>query len=354
MKNLSSYLVCSLALVLIFSNCSDDVSIDQNGGEWLIPSASVFDGGPGKDGIPAISNPEFIPPSQVDFLDDNDLIIGVKSGDEVRGYSHVILDYHEIVNDDVNGKKIALTYCPLTGTAIGWNRVVNGQETTFGVSGFLYNTNLMPFDRATDSYWSQMRLDCVNGDLIGTKIETFAVIETTWKTWQEMYPDSKVLSTNTGFARSYGIYPYGDYRVNDNNLIFPIDTDDGRVPRKERVLGIEVGSNAKAYRFWAFPGREVTVLQDDFRGKSLVLAGSNDLNFLVAYERKLRDGTELEFTSIQDQLPIIMEDNEGNKWDIFGHAVEGSRKGETLPETSSYIGYWFSWGTFHPGLELYE
>ena len=322
---------------------------------WLIPDNQILDGGPGKDGIPSIDVPSFSSISEINFLNDEDLVIGIKVGDEVRAYPHPILDWHEIVNDMVEDVAVAVTYCPLTGTAIGWDRRLDNTLTTFGVSGLLFNTNLMPYDRATDSYWSQMRLDCVKGSFSGTRIEFVPLVETTWATWKQLYPDSRVLNTNTGFDRDYGRYPYGPYRTNNSMLIFPIEPDDPRLPRKERVLGIIVNEVAKAYRFNNFPGSEITIVQDQFQGRKLVIAGSTDRNFLVAYESELEDGTALEFLPIEGDVEpgVIMLDTEGNQWNLFGEAVAGPRAGEKLITTESFMGYWLAWGAFYPDLEIY-
>ncbi len=320
---------------------------------WTIPQADVFDGGPGKDGIPALENPEMVPAPNGIYLSNDDLVIGYVSGNDARAYPHDILDWHEIINDEVNGRPIAITYCPLTGTAIGWNREINGEVTTFGVSGLLYNTNLIPYDRRTNSNWSQQGLDCVNGDLQGVKIETFQVVETTWETWKKLYPDTKVVSTNTGFSRSYGTYPYDDYRTNHNNLIFPVEPDDSRLPRKERVHGIIMGSQAKVYPIDNMQ-QTVTIIQDVFNGTAIVVAGSKHRNFAVSFERTLEDGTILDFFSaFTGDGPVILTDNEGNRWNIFGEAVEGPRTGQRLTPTESFIGYWFSWGAFYPNAQIY-
>lgn len=354
MKNLF-YL---LTLLILIACKNEDAAPSTRGpsgsgntGDWAIPQNEVRDGGPGKDGIPSVDQPKFASVSATQYLADGDLVIGVRIGNEIRAYPHPILDWHEIVNDDLNGTQVAVTYCPLTGTAIGWNREVNNTITTFGVSGLLYNTNLIPYDRATDSEWSQMRLDCVHGELKGTRIETVPVVETTWKTWRAMYPTSKVMTTETGFSRNYGRFPYGPYRTDHDYLIFSINPDDSRLPRKERVLGVIVDGQAKAYRFENFTNG-VTLLQDNFRGKDLVIAGSRDDNFLVAYESILEDGTALIFTAVQDSGKVVMSDNEGNEWDFFGTAVSGPRQGSRLPATDSYIGYWLGWGAFYPNLEI--
>jgi len=319
--------------------------------QWLIPQDNVLDGGPGKDGIPALDAPDFIEVHQVDFLDEEDLIIGFKVGNEVRGYPHPILDWHEIINDDIGHTSVAITYCPLTGTGIGWNRNLSTGNTTFGVSGLLYNTNLIPYDRGTDSNWSQMLLEAVQGKMAGTEIETYPVLETTWATWKKLYPTSKIVSTNTGWNRNYDRYPYGDYRTNNNSLFFPVAVNDDRLPSKERVLGVISGTKAaKAYRFSHFPAIGIGVITDTFREYNLVVVGSQEFNFMAAYQQP----GSLTFEAVTGKLPIAMQDNEGNQWNVFGEAVSGPRVGQQLEAAKSFIGYWVAWGAFYQGLDIYE
>lgn len=340
-------------------NIVDVIGIeDPNIATWLVPENEVFDGGPGQDGIPSVDDPVFVSDfsnATLSYLKDNDLVVGVKVGDDVRAYPHPVLDWHEIVNDEIEALPLAITYCPLTGTAIGWNRLVNGQETEFGVSGLLYNTNLIPYDRNSGSRWSQMGLKSVNGDLKGQDIQTHHLVETTWKTWKDLYPNSKVLNDNTGFNRPYGDYPYvnnnGDYRLADY-LIFPINFSDDRLPPKDRVLGVIVDGTARIYTFDKFDFQTVDVVEDVFNGQEIVVAGSKDKNFLVAFNQIL-DGTKLSFEAVQDELPVVMQDNEGNKWTLFGQAVEGPRSGQHLENLPSYIGYYFAWATFYPEVCIY-
>jgi len=342
----------SSVFFLIYFTACDTVDSADLSGEWLIPKDQVFDGGPGRDGIPSIDDPQFINVSSASYLTDDDLVVGFKNGAFVRAYSHPIMDWHEIVNDKVNGKNIAITYCPLTGSAIAWNRdgLVGG--STFGVSGLLYNTNLIPYDRGSQSNWSQMMIKSVNGNLIGQEIETSRLVETTFKTWKEMYPNSQILSTNTGFSRSYETYPYGGYRTN-NDLLFPVNGEDNRLHKKARVLGIIVGESTIIYSIDSF-GEEISVINNSFSGLKHVAAVSKGKNFVVAYNRELVDGTILEFTSVQNELPIIMVDGEGNKWNIFGEAVEGPREGIILKATKSFISYWFAWVAFYPNAVIYQ
>ncbi|GJM27366.1 MAG: hypothetical protein DHS20C17_00010 [Cyclobacteriaceae bacterium] len=324
---------------------------------WSIPTDKIFDGGPGKDGIPALLNPPMITPAEATYLTGNDLVIGYKVGDDIRAYPHKILDWHEIINDDIGGQPLAVTYCPLTGTAVGWDRNIQGNVTTFGVSGLLYNTNLIPYDRFTDSNWSQMRLVAINGQLLGERITTFQVVETTWDTWQEMYPDTRVVSTATGIERPYETFPYinsqgQDYRI-DPYLIFPIDVDDNRLPRKQRVHGIIINGEAKVYPIEVFQN-EVTVISDSFLERDLVIVGDAERNFANSFIVVQSEFNTLEFSAVQNALPVVMEDNEGNQWNIFGEAVSGPRMGQKLPPATSFIGYWFSWGAFYPTAEIYQ
>lgn len=358
MKNIMIFMLFAYAIGWFACAPNNEINgVDGSGqvsGDWLIPSDEVLTGA-GKDAIPALDDPDLIPVSEVNYLNNFDLLLAYKDGDEVIAYPHPILDWHEIINTSVGDVSFAVTYCPLTGTGIGWNRELeNGEETTFGVSGLLYNTNLIPYDRETNSNWSQIRMDCVFGDLQEEQIRTVPLIETTWTTFKAMYPDAMVVSTNTGHDRNYGVYPYNDYRVSPS-LIFPINNNDTRLSNpKERVLGvIGINQSVRAYRFLDFDEAEVNVIEDELDGESIVLFGSDQHNFLSAYKSETSDGTQLSFSAVQDREAIVAQDNEGNRWNLFGEAVEGPRTGERLLPTESFIGYWFSWGAFYPDLDIY-
>lgn len=332
-----------LAVLPLLLACNQD-----GAGTWLIPEAQVLDGGPGKDGIPSVDNPQFTTVNEADpALFDRELVVGVRVGNEVRAYPHFILDWHEIVNDKVNGLPMAINYCPLTGTAMAWDRVINGAETTFGVSGLLYQSNIIPFDRLTESNWSQLEVKAVEGELSGTAPKVYPIVETTWETWKKMYPETKVMTRETGFARSYGQYPYGDYRINQDWLIFPVTNRDERLPFKERVHAIQIDGTMQSYRQSLFTD-SVTVLNDALADRQIVVAGSEADNLFVSYGRKLSDGTVLELQALQGELPILMTDQEGNRWDVFGEALSGPRKGSQLAVYPSMMGYWFSFGAFYP------
>ena len=345
------------AVLLVLPNCSNDDdpigntssrSRSTDTPEWLIPQDQVIDGGPGKDGIPAISDPQFALSRATEYLNDDDLVIGYKHGDEIRAYPHAILNWHEIINDQIENNAFALTYCPLTGTAINWNRTINGVTTTFGVSGLLYNTNLIPYDRETGSNWSQMLLKCVNGLHIGTEVSTFQVVETEWATWKELYPDSKMMTTETGYSRNYKAYPYltlnGDYRK-EEYLIFPVENSDDRLHAKERVLGVIEENRVRTYRFSEFDDGPGVIT--DFAGSVAVIGSAAD-NFMVAFK------VEDEEISIHMDGEAIFKDQHENHYNIFGEVIAGPDIGKRLSPTLSFMGFWFSWAAFYPEVEIYN
>jgi hypothetical protein len=322
-----------------------------NRGESLIPENEIYDGGPGKDGIPALTAPGFTGPDEAKYLNDNDLVLGFVHNGTARAYPHNILDWHEIVNDSYDDFHMAVIYCPLTGTGIGWDLDIMGSVTTFGVSGLLYNSNIIPYDRNTDSNWSQMLLKAISGSLKGTPAETFNLVETYWGTWKSMFPETRVLSDQTGHARNYKRYPYGDYKTS-NTLIFPVNNEDNRLHKKDRVLGVLIDDMAKAYPIAKF-GTSTTVIHDSFMNEDLVIAGSKEKNFLVAFKRERADGISHQFTAVQNSLPVIMRDSEGTLYDVFGHAVDGPGQGNHLSPVTQFMGYWFAWAAFYPDIKLH-
>lgn len=331
------------------SNIPNDSSNPNSSTEWLIPISDVKDGGPGKDGIPSIDNPNFTTANDVTFLNDNDLVVGIVSGDEVKAYPHIVLDWHEVVNDEINNNFITLNYCPLTGTAFGWKSITNDTKTTFGVSGLLYNANLILYDRNTDSNWSQLRLECVNGELINDKPQLMNVVETNWKTWKTMYPNTQVLNTQTGFSRTYGTSPYGDYATNNSRFIFVPEITNEALPNKERVYAIIADNTAKVYQFSAF--NNGAVIRDTFNGEDYLIVGNENLIYSFKLSTEHQNLTfEYDFTDSQ----VFFKDNEGNKWSVFGKAIEGPRTGETLSESKSVMSYWFAIATFYPNPEIYS
>jgi hypothetical protein len=310
----------------------------------------IFDGGPGKDGIPALVNPKLIRPEEATYLQDDDLVLGLKNGNEIIAYPHRILDWHEIINADIGNLSVAIVYCPLTGTGVGWNRIIKNEKTTFGVSGLLYKNNIVPYDRATDSNWSQLKLQCINGSLIGELPQITVLPEMNWGLWKKLFPDTKVVSTDTGHQRTYFEYPYGNYKTNNEYLIFPSDALSQNIPVKERVHAIIVANLAKVYRFNKFENGKV--IKDIIKTKEYIIVGNKD--FIVSF--KLDESTSnLDFSYDFNGNEIILSDNEGNKWNLFGEAVSGPRKGTSLKAAkTSMMAYYFSIENFYPNIRIYN
>ena len=316
--------------------------------EWSIPKSEVFDGGPGKDGIPALENPNFVQAQSVSVLKDSDLVLGFKNGNDIRAYQHIILDWHEIINDKVGDVALAVTYCPLTGTGIGWNREIKGTETTFGVSGLLYNTNLIPFDRSTNSNWAQILNESVNGSLLGEKIDLIKLVETDWKTWKALYPSTKVVGLNTGFSRTYGVSPYGDYNTNNSRFLFPVPKD-ARLPSKDRVHAIVDGKGAKVYQFGDFTS--TNIFKDSFQTKDYVIIGNE--NFIVSFELNEEQNTLVYDYVYDGTSDVVAQDSKGNRYTVFGEAVSGPDAGIKLKPSASFMAFWFSIPAFYE-TELYS
>ncbi|WP_299162276.1 DUF3179 domain-containing protein [uncultured Tenacibaculum sp.] len=361
------YNLILLILLLITSCSSDDNSNISDGGNnngntnsgnnnstfksWSIPLDEIYDGA-GKDGIPSIDSPVFLSGQDATvstYMQNDDIVIGLKIGTEVRAYPHRIMDWHEVLNDDFNGEKITINYCPLTRTAFAWKYSKLGKPVKFGVSGLLYNSNLILYDRETNSNWSQMKLECVNGSELGKKPTRIEIVETNWETWKLMYPETKILSDNQGFARNYQNYPYGGYLDSDDFLFFPVSPLDTRLPKKERVHGVISSDLLKAYRFKTFEGGNV--FKDNFNGKRILLVGNK--NVIKSFEIPT-DLTNLEFSYSYKGEKDFFIDNLGNKWSINGKVIQGPMQGRELLRNDSVTGLWFSLASFYPNPEIYN
>ena len=317
---------------------------------WLIPTADIADGGPGQGGIPALQNPRFEPAATITTVEPQDLVIVLRDGAEVKAYPHDIMDYHEIVNDGPADNPFSMSYCPLTGSALAWKGKAADADPTYGVSGFLYNSNLLLYDREGGSVWSQLLELAVFGPRQGDRPENIRLFETTFATLKNMYPDALVLSRDTGHIRGYDDYPYGDYKT-EPQLLFRVSRQDNRMLAKQRVIGIHEDSKSRVYQLGAF-GALTQTINDQFNNQSIVVVGNSVLSFAAIYSRVLADGTILNFSPINDDLPNVMSDDEGNVWDIFGTAVSGPRAGAQPAATRSYIAMWFCWVSHFNEVEL--
>lgn len=220
---------------------------DQNKIELL--ADNIVSGGPPPDGIPPLETPQYISIKEANtYLDSEDIVFVFETDREVFVYPQRIMVWHEIVNEEIAGEKMSITYCPLTGSAIGYYGKINSGETTLGTSGKLVNSNLIMYDRAGESYWPQIFGTAITEPAKGESLERFPVIWSKWKLVQAKYDQAQVLSTETGYSRDYNRDPYGSYRENGENednyycnsdLIFPVIAEDDTLAPKEVVIAGE-------------------------------------------------------------------------------------------------------------------
>lgn len=317
-------------------------------------SRNIVSGGPPKDGIPPIDNPKYTSVSESDkFLDDNDVVFVVEYGGIIKIFPQKILVWHEIVNDAISAEKVSVTYCPLTGTAIGFKGKFDSIATTLGTSGKLLNSNLVMYDRATDSYWPQILGTAISGSQKGKTLEEFPVIWTTWNKAKAKYPNALVLSTDTGFLRSYGTDPYGSYlrkgTYYDSGVpFFPVMATDNRLPEKEVVIGVRTNNSALAIVKGKLAETKVANLLID--NKPIVALYDDSLDTVRVYARQV-NGKVLNF-EFKDGNIVDRETN--SLWTVFGESILGEIKGTRLKLVNSFDVMWFAWISFYPHTEIYR
>ena len=317
-----------------------------NGLKHIVPLDKIKGGGPPKDGIPSIDNPKFVPVSESQFVPDTTFVIGLDINGEKRAYPLFIMVWHEIVNDSVGGVPVAVTYCPLCFTNQVFERVIDGKEVEFGTSGKLYNSNLVMYDRLTDSYWSQALGVAITGELTGYELKRIPFDVISWADWKTLYPETLVLTTETGHIRSYGVDPYGDYYT-DPRILFPVEHEDDRMHPKELILGFHEDDAFKAYK--QDDVESAIVINDIFNNKPMMLVSlfSGDSR---AFDRTV-NGKVLTFDFVDD---VIIDLESKSKWNFDGVATSGSMEGIQLVRLPFNPGFWFEWVAFHPDTEVYE
>lgn len=324
--------------------------ITESGGpKHIVPLDKIVSGGPPPDGIPSIDNPKFVSIAEADkFLQDADQVVGVNINGDIRAYPLQILVWHEIVNDNVGGTPVAITYCPLCFTNQVFNRTVDGRTVEFGTSGKLYNSNLVMYDRSSNSLWSQALGEGIVGKYAGIKLDRIPFDVAYWREWKQLYPDTKVLSRDTGSTRPYGADPYGDYYTN-NDVLFPVSNHDDRLGLKEIIVGLENGGQYKAYKLQQI--EDTKVINDEMNGKSVALFSLHP--FMVRVFDGTLAGQKLDFQYNKNSSKII-DKQTGSEWNFDGIATMGPMKGKHLTRLPFDEGFWFEWVAFHPETALYS
>lgn len=291
------------------SGGNDEIKTLPDGTKYIISPDLFLSGGPGKDGIPSIDNPKFISAAEADWLPDEEFGLGIVHKGEARFYPFRILVSHEIVNDFIQGDPVLVTYCPLCFTGISFLSEIDGEAVEFGVSGKLFNSELVMYDRKTDSYWPQSLGKAVVGPSTGKTIKKLPTDTVKWGSWKSVHPETKVLSRDTGFLfRFYdGSNPYG--AAGDFTSIgvrFPLQNEDNRLPKNTIVYGIEVNGSFKAYS--QKDVEAAGTINDELAGQEVTIEWDSDLGSAKATA----------------QEPLVVE---------------------TL--------FWFAWAAFHPDTDVF-
>jgi hypothetical protein len=278
----------------------------------LVDPTEVVSGGPPPDGIPPIDDPAFVTPQEVDWLAGDEPVIALEIDGEHRAYPVQVLIWHEIVNDELAGTPVAVTYCPLCNSALAFDRRLGDRLLTFGTSGKLYRSDLVMYDRQTESLWSQIEGRAIAGHLTGEELERVPVQTVTWDQWRAAHPDGQVLSRDTGVERPYGTNPYVGYdEAGEDPFLFRGEADPRLLP-KERVLALGGEEDPVAVPLAALAEARVVELEVD--GQQVVAWAVEGLRSALA--------------------------------------VDGPLAGAQLRRVEHLDTFWFAWAAFHPDTRL--
>jgi hypothetical protein len=318
---------------------------------------------PVRDGIPAIDNPTFETLEEAtEWLFENEPVIAVEYNGDARAYPLQVLTWHEIVNDTVGEIPVVVTFCPLCNSALVFDRRLNGETYDFGTSGWLRHSDLVMYDRTTESMWQQFTGEGIVGELAGEQLTFLPSSIISFANFSEAYPEGIVLSNKTGFGRPYGQNPYPGYdRIGENPFAF-IGVPDSRLAAMERVITVSLDQIDVAYPLLELA--DAGVINDAQGGQDLVVfhvggtASALDASIIFmgddvgatgVFDPNL-DGQKLTFSKDGD---VIMDDETGSTWNIVGQAFDGPLAGSQLAPVVHGDHFWFSWAAFKPDTIIY-
>ena len=335
-------------------------------------------GGVPRDGIPAMTNPQSVAPEDAHYLADSDLVLGVVANGAARAYPHRLGWTHEVINDQLGGQYISVTFCPLTSTGLVFDAMASDStQIELGVSGMVLNSNLVLYDRRDEkTLYPQMIYTGISGTRKGQCLQLLPVVETTWGLWRALHPHTTVVQAATGLDRYpdyiralypldvYGHYPYGNYRSDHRMIIFPLTTarPSGRLPAKEMVLGLRAAGESRAYPFSRMPDK--AVINDRAGDRAVLVLYDAETATAIPYSRVVR-GQVLTFRILSRtgdlrlssgrSLPLAFADVEtGSEWNMRGEALAGPLKGAQLEQIPAYNSMWFGWSAYWPQTHLWN
>lgn len=303
-----------------------------------------------RDAIPPLHRPRYEPGTTARWLSDNDMVMGYASGDEAWAFPLRILNYHEIVNDTLAREPVLIAYCPLCAGGVVFSRRLRGRVLTFGNTSALYESDMVMLDYDTGSYWWHVAGTAIVGTLTGQRLQVLPSMTTTWREWREAYPDSKVLSRNTGYRRPYARDPFRGYAsaLNRGRFAFPVSdyAKDGRLPPATRILAIKVGNDSRAY---PLDRAGSAIIMDVVAHKRIVVFIGAGGTTGSAYE-PVAGGRRLTFR-MRSGGYVDAETN--SVWDVSGKAVAGPLTGTRLVPIPSTTSFWFAVVAAIPTITVY-
>ena len=362
----SIFLITLLFLAFISGRADAQTlrGFDTNLDKRSIDLSELIDGGPGKDGIPSIDDPKFASQEEASsWLKGVEPVISLEINGEARAYPIQILMWHEIANDELGGVPVAVTFCPLCYSAIVFDRRHDGEVLEFGVSGLLRHSDMIMFDRKTESLWQQFSGEALVGDYTGDFLTIVPSQLISFDQFRETYPDAEVLSRETDHRRNYGENPYAGYDDINNSPFMLRKEVPGEISPMEKVVGVRTEQEVKGYTYSVT--RERRVLHDEVGGEPIVIFHVDGMASALdnrSIHRSRDDGATGVFSTVLngEQLEFtftdgkIMDTNTGSTWNISGRAVSGPLEGEQL-ETKVYGDYFaFAWLVFYPETEMME
>ncbi|HKF17312.1 MAG TPA: DUF3179 domain-containing protein [Candidatus Dormibacteraeota bacterium] len=329
-----------------------------------VPLSEISSGGPRKDGIPPLDHPKFVGAAEAGtWLQPAEPVIALSVGAESRAYPMQILIWHEIVNDTVGGVPVTVTFCPLCYTAIAFDRHAASRILDFGTTGNLRKSDLVMYDRQTESWWQQAVGRAIVGDLTGTQLTILPASIVSWAIFRTAHPEGTVLSKDTGFNRSYGVNPYSGYdSANSQPFLFEGKLD-GRLPPKEHVVTVSLAGEDVAYPYSLLKQRRV--VHDGVGGRPVVVfyqAGTRsamdagnvadgfDLGASGVFSPEL-EGRRLTFKAAGSDF---VDAETGSSWNLLGKAVAGPLAGRQLQPIAHGDDFWFEWAAFKPATRIYR
>ena len=360
-----TFLFLIIALVAVDTVKSQQIrGFDTDFSQRSIDLNELIDGGPGKDGIPSIDNPKFVSQDEASsWLNGVEPVISLEINGEARAYPIQILMWHEIANDELGGVPVSVTFCPLCYSAIVFDRRHDGEVLEFGVSGLLRHSDMIMYDRKTESLWQQFSGEALVGDYTGDFLTIVPSQLISFDQFREAHPDAPVLSRETGHRRNYGENPYAGYDDINNSPFMLRKEVSGEISPMEKVVGVRTEQEVKGYTYSVT--RERRVLHDEVGGEPIVIFHVDGMASAMdnrSIHRSRDDGATGVFSPILNGEHLefkfsdgeIKDSNTGSTWNISGRAVSGTLEGEQL-ETKVYGDYFaFAWLVFYPETEMVD